>query len=266
MTPDARLQEGHLTDYERAVCYHNLPRTANSLTMGLIVAYGICLAEALAAICVGVYFEKPEWLHIGAAAFVGLILFGMVAFTARAFLSELRARRVLAAAQGVPDARESAQDFPDPFENHILLRHPSHARGTLYSLTDSHDTSGYEVETAPNHKWWNITDVQSGEVIRVTAAEGGKSFRIGGVLPSRALVHRNGELMATLLRPLTLGDLEVEIDAVKPAPMVLQLRGKGFFLDNRLVGRVYNLRGSCYLDMDRRFFSDGVLAYYVTMA
>lgn len=266
MTPDAHVQDGHLSDYERAVCYHNLPRTANSLTMGLIVAYGVCLAEALAAICVGVYFDKPEWLRFGGAAFVGLILFGIVAFTARAFISELRARRLLAAVQGVPDARESAQDFPDPFEQHILLRHPSHARGTLYSLTDSHDTSGYEVETAPNHTWWNVTDAQSGEVVRVTATSGGKSFRIDGLLPSRAEVSRNGERVAILRRPLTLGDLEVEIESFKPVPMVLQLRSKGFFADNRLVGRVYNLRGSCYLDIDRRYFNDGVLAYYVTMA
>jgi len=266
MNSDARSHDDHLSDYERAVCYHNLPRTRKSLTMGLIIAYGVCLAEALAAICVGVYFDKADWLRLGGAAFVGLILFGIVVFTARAFLSELRARKLLAAAHGVPDARESAQDFPDPFEFHLLLRHPSHARGTLYSLTSDHDTSGYEVAIGPNHKWWNVTDVQSGEVIRVVAVEGGTSFRIGGALPSRAEVFRNDELVARLRRPLTFGDLEVEIEAVKPAPMVLQLRSKGFFVDNRLVGRVYNLRGSCYLDIDRRYFNDGILAYYVTMA
>ena len=262
---DARPQD-HLSDYERAVCYHNLPRTTNSLTMGLIIAYGVCLAEAVAAVGVGVYLEKPDWLRFGAVAFVALILFGVVVFTVRAFLSELRARRLLAAAQGVPDARESAQDFPDPFEFHILLRHPSHARGTLYSLTDNDDTSGYEVETAPNHKWWNVTDVESGEVVRVVAAEGGKSFRIGGALPSHAEVYRSDTLVAHLRRPLTFGDLEVEVEALHPEPVVMQLRNKGFFVDNRLVGRVYNLRGSCYLDMDKRFFNDGVLAYYVTMA
>jgi len=265
MTVDPHAQD-HLSDYERAVCYHNLPRTSNPLTMGLIIAYGVCLAEALAAICIGVSLEKPDWLRFGIVAFVALILFGIVAFTVRAFLSELRARRLLAEAHGVPDARDSAQDFPDPFEGHILLRHPSHSRGILYRLTDNNATSGYEVQTAPNHKWWNVTDTRSGEIIRVTAAEGGKSFRIGGVLPSHAKVYRGDELVAHLRRPLTFGDLEVEIEVLKPEPMVLQLRSKGFFVDNRLVGRVYNLRGSCYLDIDKRFFNDGVLAYYVTMA
>lgn len=265
MTVDARPRD-HLSDYERAVCYHNLPRTTSTLTMGLIIAYGVCLAEAVGAIAVGVYLEKPEWLRLGAAAFVGLILFGIIAFTLRAFLSDLRARRALKAADGVPDARDSAQDFPDPFANHILLRHPAHARGTLYSLTANDDTSGYEVEAAPNNRWWNVTDVNSGECIRVVAAKGGKSFRIGGALPSKARVYRDDEEVAILRRPLTFDDLEAVIDALRPAPMTLELRGKGFFVDNRLVGRVYNLRGSCYLDIDKRFFNDGVLAYYVTMA
>lgn len=256
----------HLSDYERAVCYHNLPRTNNSLTMGLITAYLVCIAEALGAIFVGVYFEKPDWLRYGAIAFVALIVFGIVAFTIRAFVAELRARRVLAAAHGVPDARESAQDFPDPFADHILLRHPAHARGTLFSLTDNHDTSGYTVEADPSHRWWNITDATSGEVIRVVAGGGGKSFRIGGALPSRARVFRGEKEVALLRRPITLSDLEVEIESLQPERALLQLRSKGFFADNRLVGRVYNLRGSCYLDIDKHYFNDGVLAYYVTMA
>lgn len=263
---EAPQSQDHLTDYERAVCYHNLPRTANSLTMGLIIAYGVCLAEALAAICVGVYFEKPEWLRFGIIAFVGLVLFGIVAFTVRAFLSELRSRRLLADAHGVPNARDSAQDFPDPFEDHILLRHPSHARGTLYSLTENDDTDGYTVETGPKHKWWNVSSARTGEKVRVVAAEGGTSFRIGGGLPSHAKVYRGDTLVAHLRRPLTFGDLEVVIESLHPEPSILQLRSKGLFVDNRLVGRVYNLRGSCYLDIDKRFFNDGVLAYYVTMA
>ena len=89
----------HLSDYERVVCYHTLPRTSHPLTLGLIVAYAVCLLEAVAAIGVGVYLEKPLWLRTGAACIVGLILFGIVVFTIRAFLSELRSRKALAAAQ-----------------------------------------------------------------------------------------------------------------------------------------------------------------------
>lgn len=255
----------HLSDYERVVCYHTLPRTSHPLTLGLIVAYAVCLLEAVAAIGVGVYLEKPLWLRTGAACIVGLILFGIVVFTIRAFLSELRSRKALAAAQGVPDARESAQDFPDPFESHILLHHPSHTRGTLFSLTDDHDTSGYMVEIATGHGGWKIRDMESGEEIHVRVEKGGRSFRFGGVLPALARVYRDGEEVALLRRPFTLNDLEVEIQSTRPSGETLQLRNRGFFAGGRLVGRVYSLRGACYLDIDRAHFSEGVLAYFVTM-
>lgn len=258
-------QNDHLSDYERAVCYHTLPRTAHPLTLGLIVAYAVCLMEAVAAIGVGVYLERPVWLQTGAICFVGLILFGIVAFTLRAFLNDLRARRALAATVGVPDARESASDFPDPFANHVLLHHPSHTRGTLFSLTDDHESGKYIVEVAPSHMGWRIREVDSGQEIRVGVEKGGRSFRFGGVLPALAKVYRDGQEVALLRRPFTLSDLEVEIQSIRPSGVTLQLRNKGFFADNRLVGRVYNRRGSCYLDIDRAYFNEGVLAYFVTM-
>jgi len=264
MTP-APNQRDHLSDYERAVCYHTLPRTARPLTLGLIVAYAVCLLEAVTAIGVGVYLERPAWLQIGSICLVGLILFGIVVFTIRAFLNDLRARRALAATDGVPDARESAQDFPDPFANHVLLHHPSHRRGTLFSLTDDHESSEYVVEVAPSHTGWRIREVDSGQEIRVGVEKGGRSFRFGGVLPALAKVYRDGQEVAVLRRPFTLSDLEVEIHSTRHPGITLQLRNKGFFADNRLVGRVYNRRGSCYLDIERAYFNEGVLAYFVTM-
>lgn len=256
----------HISDYERAVCYHTLPRTNHPLTLGLIVAYAVCLLEAVLAIGIGVYLERPIWLKTGAWCFVGLIIFGVVVFTVRAFLNELRARRALAQAEGVPDARESAQDFPDPFADHILLHHPSHTRGNIFSLSDNHDTSGYLVQIGPGHRGWKIRDIESGGEIRVDVEKGGRSFRFDGVLPALARVYRDGEEVATLRRPFTLSDLEVEIRANHSKGPALQLRNRGFFADNRLVGRVYNLRGACYLDIEKAYFNDGVLAYFVTMS
>lgn len=265
MTAKGKQQE-HLSDYERVVCYHTIPRTNHPVTLGLIVAYAVCLLEAVLAIGVGVYLERSNWLRIGSVCFVGLILFGIVVFTIRAFLNELRSRKALAAAEGVPDARESAQDFPDPFESHILLHHPAHTRGTLFSLTDDHDTSGYIVEISPSHKGWKIRDMESGHLIHVRMEKGGRSFRFGGVLPALARVFREGEEVAILRRPFTFSDLEVEIESTRPSGVRLQLRNNGFFADNQLVGRVYTLRGACYLDIDRAYFNEGVLAYFVTMS
>ena len=187
----------HLSDYERAVCYHNLPRTNNSLTMGLITAYLVCIAEALGAIFVGVYFEKPDWLRFGAIAFVALIVFGIVAFTIRAFVAEPRAPGALCARHRRP---RSAQIFPT-LADHILLRHPAHARGAFQPDRQSRHE---RLRSRPtHHRWWARRDWR---VIRVVAGGGGK-------LPDR----RRASLRARVFRAkkscpapaITLSDLEV---------------------------------------------------------
>jgi len=255
---------GHLSDYERAVCYHTLPRVNNPLTLGLVVAYAVCLVEAVAAIAVGVYLDKPVWLRAGAIALIALICFGLVVFTARAFLNDLRRRRILAAARGVPDARDSASDLPDPFEDHILLHHPSHIRGTLYCLTDNHDCNGYRVKADPGRRSWTVSDIGTQSALRLEAVKHGRSFQMGLNLPAQLSVTRDGREVARIHRRFSLGETKVDIEILEPAPHTIQLRNEGFFADNRLVGRVYNLRGSFYLDIQKTHFNDGVLAYFVS--
>lgn len=254
----------HISDYERAVCYHTLPRVSHPLTLGLIVAYAICLVEALCAIAVGVYLNHPWWLRVGSTALIAMICFGLVVFTARAFLNELRRRRALTATHGVPDARESASDLPDPFEDHILLHHPSHTRGTLYSLTDNHDTDGYSVTASHNRRCWVIKDLNSGDELNVETVEHGKSFRFGLNLPALLRVTRGAQEVARIRRYLSLRETKVTIESLAPEQSTIQLQNQGFFVDNRLVGRVYFLRGSIYLDIQKAHFNDGVLAYFVT--
>jgi hypothetical protein len=263
MAPHTKADE-HLSDYERAVCYHTLPRVSHPLTLGLIVAYAICLIEALGAIAIGFYFERPWWFKLGIASLIGLIFFGLIVFTIRAFINELRRRRMLAAAHGVPDARASAHDLPDPFADHILLHHKSHVRGTVYNLTDNDDASGYEVKTSTSHGWWTITNLQTQEVLRVDTMERGKSFQFGVNLPALMKVTRGGAEVARIRRRFSLNEPNVEIELFDPESQVLRLRNQGIFWNNRLVGRVYFLRGSFYLDVHKQYFNDGVLAYFVT--
>jgi hypothetical protein len=254
----------HLSDYERAVCYHTLPRVNHPLTLGLIVVYGVCLLEALGAIAIGYYLERPWWLKLGGISLIALIFFGLIVFTIRAFLNELRRRQALAATHGVPDARESAHDLPDPFEDHVLLHHPSHTRGLRFSLSDNRDTSGYEVKAAPHHASWTITDLVSQSELRVDTVKQGLSFRFGLNLPSLLKATRDGQEVARIRRFISLNETKVDIEVLHPEPRTVQLRNQGFFVDNRLVCLVYFLRGSFYVDIQREYFSDGVLAYFVT--
>ena len=255
----------HLSDYERAVCYHTLPRVNHPLTLGLIVAYAVCLVEAVGAVAIGYYLERPWWLKVGGVSLITLIFFGLIVFTVRAFLNELRRSKALAEAHGVPDAGESAHDLPDPFEDHVLLHHPSHTRGAGFKLTDNCDTSEFEVKVASNHASWTITRLTDQCVLNVDTLEGGRSFRFGLNLPALLRATRNGLETARVRRLFSFNETKIDIEVLHPEPYLIQLRNQGFFVEQRLVGRVYFLRGSFYVDIERAHFNDGVLAYFVSV-
>lgn len=258
-------EDEHLSDYERAVCYHTLPRVNHPLTLGLIVAYAVCLLEALGAVAIGYYLDRPWWLKLGGGALFGLVLFGLIVFTIRAFLNELRRSKALAEAHGVPDARESAHDLPDPFEDHVLLHHPSHTRGTGFRLTDNRDTSEFEVSVDRSHSSWTITRRSDHTELHVDTIAHGRSFRFGLNLPSLLRATRDGLETARVRRLFSFSETKIDIEVIHPKPYLIQLRNQGFFVEQRLVGRVYFLRGSFYVDIERAHFNDGVLAYFVSV-
>jgi len=47
-----------ISDYERAVCYYTLPRVTSRVTLALVIAYAVCVFEALGALCIGVLFDN----------------------------------------------------------------------------------------------------------------------------------------------------------------------------------------------------------------
>ena len=170
MTPE------RLSDYERAVCYYTLPRVIHPVTFSLVVVYTICLLEALGVLTYGLLWNKDFITRIGAIALAGIVVLGIVAFTLRALKNEMTQRRLLAMAHGAPDAESNAQDVPDPFTDHILLRHPLHNRGDLFPCTDNDGELVYFVESAGSSPWWRVRDAQDNEVIRVQILATASSF------------------------------------------------------------------------------------------
>ena len=170
MTPE------RLSDYERAVCYYTLPRIIHPITFSLVVVYTICLLEALGVLTYGLLWDKDSIARMGAIALAGIVVFGIVAFTLRALTNEVRQRRLLAMAHNAPDTESNAQDVPDPFTDHILLRHPLHNRGDLFPCTDNDGNLAYFVESAGSSPWWRVRDAQDNEVIRVRILATASSF------------------------------------------------------------------------------------------
>jgi len=256
-------QQDHLSDYERAVCYYTLPRVTHPITYGLIAAYALCLFEALAAIVYGLWFDHDLVLRIGTIAFAALIAFGLVVFTVRAFLSEVRQRRALAQARGVPDALREAADLPDPFATHLLLKRPTHTDGAIFACTDEHAAIAYRIEATPENASWTIMSADGEEVCRVKAVRRVTSFTFGQNLPGQLNIYRQDTEIGQIIRRFSFTENITDIRVLAPEPSQYQVRQQAIYRESRLVGRIYALRGAYYLDLRRDALHEAILAYFI---
>ncbi|MBI2431476.1 MAG: hypothetical protein HYV26_01240 [Candidatus Hydrogenedentes bacterium] len=259
----AEMPKDHLTDYERAVCYYALPRVLNPITFGIIVAYAVCILEALVAIVVGIAIGHQLTLVIGTVALGAMIIFGLVVFFVRALLSEVRKRRLLEAARRTPDAAQDVADLPDPFATHVLLKRPTHAASALYACTENDATIQYLVDNVA-HGLWKVKTPQDTEVFTVKVLRGPGSFLFGQDLPRLLGVYRDGNEIARIVRRFSFDSAIAQIEAQGDGPR-LQVRQRGIYQGDRLVGRIYPLRSSYYLDIETAALSEGMLAYFVTV-
>ena len=253
--------EEHLTEYERAVCYYTLPRVVRPVTFGLIIAYAVCLAEAAAALFIGLLIENQTWTVAGAFATAAIVLFGLLVFMMRALVNELRQRSALAEARDVPDALEDNEDFPDPFAGHLLLKRPSDARGRLYACTEEDHTIRYFVASNTDGRRWNVRTPQDSEVCTVTRMRRWTDigFRI------RFQVRRGEETRGRIVREAGLTAPHAHVyDLSGEEQREYIVRDNGIFFGGTLVGRIYALRGAHYLDIEREHFNDALLAHFVT--
>jgi len=259
------MASDRLSDYERAICYYSLPRMVHPIQIGLVVLYATFLVEAAAIVICGFVFDSLVVKQIGAIALGVVIAVGVVAFIARGLVNEVRMRRALALAQDVPDAPAAdVEEIPDPFKNHLLFRHPLHRRGDLFPCTDRNGNLKYFVESAPSSSWWKVKDPQDNEVIRVRV-HGPGSFSLAGPLPRFLNVHKGNDEIAQIHRKFTFTRPTVHVDCVIPEKKRYTLVDGGIYREKRLVGRIYYLHQSLYLDIQEDEFNDAILALFVTV-
>lgn len=258
--------EDRLTDYERAICYYALPKIINPITLGVIVAYAVCVFEAVAALTFGLVTQRLPWIEGGAWALAGIMVFGIVVFMGRAFLNELRERRLLAAARGVPNALREIRDVPDPFADHVLLRHPAGARGLHFDCTGGDFADRYRIEGAPDRSGWSVQGPDGEELCRVKVLGGPPSFMISMGVPSRLTVYNGDEVIAEIVRRFSFSSLVVDISCLKPVPVRYVVRGQTVFREGVVSGRIYELRHSVYLDIKRDALHVGLFGFFATLS
>ncbi|MFP4499911.1 MAG: hypothetical protein ACLFTT_02830 [Candidatus Hydrogenedentota bacterium] len=255
----------HLTDYERAICYYALPKMLSPITLSVLVAYAVCLLEAAAAMGYGFFTGDTTWTNAGIVATIALVLFGILVFTGHALRNNIRERRLLAAARGVPNALRDIPDMPDPFADHVLLRHPTHRPSKHFECTDENTTTRYLIEVAPNRAWWRITTPEGEDLCRMRLESHGPSFSLITGHAGRLTVYRDEAPLATIVPRFSCGIGHMDIEYHATDTSTTHIHGDTIIRDKRRVGRIYRLRGFLYLDIKREVCDEAILAYFATL-
>lgn len=263
---DHRDASDHISDFERAICYYTLPRVTTPFTLALVVAYLVCLLEALAALAIGFFLGNVTWTRVGVAASTGIIVLGVIIFFARAILNEIRQRKALAVAEGVPDASDDVDDLPDPFANHMLLRYSRVDTEVVFEVTNSQGNLEYRVEGGGRRHTWKVRDPRDEEIFTVRATRGLSSFSLEKGLPNDLVVFEGDEETAHIARRFSWTVPRIDVACRKPQEDSFVIRRNSIFHDDRLVGRIYFLRGFIYLDVESAWFHNALLAYFVAIA
>jgi hypothetical protein len=256
----------HISDYERAVCYYAYSRSSANVTLALILVYGLCLLEAAGALVYGFLSGERIWATVGMVALAGMILFGVVVFSARALAAEIRRRRTLAIADREPDP-EASKELPDPFADHVLLLRPADEGRESFDITDRDGDTLYRVRIEEDGRLRRVLDAEENPVIDVRIPQFSHSFALEGMLPQRAEIYVGDESVARIRQRFSFGPTSAEIvEGRIPEIRRFNLRETAIFQGNRLVGRIYLLRDHAYLDVERSALGKALLGLLVSLS
>lgn len=254
----------HISDYERAVCYYTLPKVVSPITLGLIVAYAVCLLEAVLALGYGLWTENRTWTVAGAVALAGIVVFGMVAFTLRALINDLNRRAALAAAHNAPEASRG-NDIPDPFASHILISHPLNVASEVFACVTRDGDIAYYIEVIRPGAHWRVNSPQDQPLFEIMAVQKASHWIFSAPLPARLSVFDGNPVVASIVRRATLRANVVDVFTVVPAETRHEVKNGCIYASGRLVGRIYTLRRNVYLDVERAHAVPGIIAHFVTL-
>ncbi|HEX71826.1 MAG TPA: hypothetical protein ENN65_00705 [Candidatus Hydrogenedentes bacterium] len=257
----AAMTVDYPTDYERAICYYTLPKVISPLTNGLIVIYAVLILEAIVALIIGLSLDNPTWTKAGLWGLLAMVALGAVIFIGRAVMNEVRERRMLAVAQGMPDSAEADADVPDPFEKHLLLQRPLDAPGKVFACEAGQAIWRYQIVSASGKHDRVVADTEGNTVCRLVIHRLFTSFSLDSGLPAHVHVFRDNEEIARIDRRFSFNASVTAIQCVQPQPARYVIRNECIYADDRMIGRIYLLRRALYLDLEEAFFHEAFLAY-----
>ena len=255
----------HLTSYERAVCYYTLPKVVAPVGYGLVAAYIVCLLEAVGVLLYGWLWQNDAFTRWGIIAVGAMIGFGVLAFLARAFLNDVRERQLLKGGEILSDHDFDRGDVPDPLANNEILCFSLRDSGNERIIKDNDGVVRYTVKpgSAPRSK---VVTSPDGSSLTLCQARRLLGLGIFGDNGGTTRVLRADSLVATIRRRIGFSDPVVRIESSPPGNESFLVKNRSLYVGDRLIGRVYYVRGYVYLDVEREQFHDGILGFFASMA
>ena len=248
-----------ISKQERLICYYTLPRLLHPFTVGLLIAYMLCVAEALGALVFGMITDQPAWTSVGAWSLGGIIVLGLAAFTARALLNDWRRRRALALARKAPHTLDDS-DAPDLFAGHVLLSKPRPSSAPETVAQEIGTNRCYSAKALKGHSRWHIFYPEANRVFDLSTVRVHGSY----LFATRFLDLFEGEQKkARIALRKKLRGLRTRIDLCSPEAMEYQVCDGCIRHNGRLVGRVYALRNRLYLDVESSHLNPGLVTCFL---
>lgn len=259
-------KQEHLSDYERAIFYYTMPKITTPFPVKVVVIYAGMLFLALGALVYGVSQENMEWIRSGTIGlcFGGVV--GVIAFLSRDFINQVRKGSALAAAKGIPDADSQFDDIPNPFGEHILLSNPIRHDDTTMPLKNNKGKTIYTAELVNGGKEITLYDEAHEKLFQASLKSHSPSFSFEGGGARQVQVETEAGKVAEVIRYSSIRLAETDIQCMDgDSNHTYKCLSGGIYLDDALVGRIYEVRGHHYLDIERKHLCAGILAFFVTL-
>jgi hypothetical protein len=256
------MQTEHLSDYERAVYYHTLPKVIIKIHLGVIGLFTLALVLACIAAIYGVTKENPQWVQSGLIGLAVLIVGGIMTFLYVALKNRLQLEQAQASAKGIPDADSHFDDIPDPFVDHIILSKPIHPE-SHFALLDKKGREKYTIEANSKDQSFSVQEIENRTIWTVNTIRKLLSFSFNPNAPSRISILESGNELAW-------ANLQFNFGA--PKTMIRMQNGNklsvvenAIYHENKLVGRIYEVRKGAYLDIEKAYLGPGIVGFFVAM-
>lgn len=255
-----------ISEYERAVCYYTLPRLTYSITSSLIGIYFFVLIEAFILLGYGYFAESEDIMKVGLYGAPFMVLLGIVVFTGRSLLNQFRTRRLLAEAANAPKINPDDAEIagiPSPFENNLLIQRPAEPESDSFECRDFMGVPLYYVKR--ERDVLTVVDAEGVEIMKVRIERYARSFSLSETTPGRVSVLLDDATGAILRRRFSFSEPTVQVVCRAPEPREYYIRNGSIFLNKKMVGRIYDLRKSTYLDIEKGCHHPGLLAAFLVM-